>query len=158
MPALPSLSSLLAPDRVRVGLEAADKDGVVGEMAALVASAPGVRDAERLAADVRAREAQMSTGVGEGVALPHARTPAVDRTAAAFATLARPVDYAAFDGKPVRLVLLLAGPESERPAHVRLLGRVSRLLADADLRARLLAARTPHAVLGEIERAESLLI
>lgn len=139
-------------------MEVSEKDRLIEQMVALVSSAPSVRDAEKLAADVLAREAQMSTGVGAGVALPHARSSSVTETVAAFATLADPVEYAALDGQPVQLVLLLAGPESERSAHVRLLGRVSRLMSDSAFRARLLAASSPQLVLDEIEGAESALI
>jgi mannitol/fructose-specific phosphotransferase system IIA component (Ntr-type) len=158
MLAPPTLSDLLAPDRVRVRLPAATKGEVLDQMVALVAAAPAVRDADQLGADVRAREAEMSTGVGAGLALPHARTPAVARTVAAFATLAGPVDYDALDGAPVQLVLLLAGPEGDRAAHVRLLGRVSLLLADEAVRARLLAADAPAGVLGAIREAEAALV
>lgn len=154
MPAAHALSDLLAPDRIRVRLAASTKPEILGQMAALVASAPAVLDARQLAADVEAREAEMSTGVGGGLALPHARTPAVEQTVAAFATLAAPVDYDALDGAPVRLVLLLAGPEGDRARHVRLLGRVSLVLSDAAVRDRLLAAGSPEDVLAVIREAE----
>lgn len=158
MPSTPSLAPLLSTDRIHVQMEVSEKVRLIEQMVALVSSAPSVRDAEKLAADVLAREAQMSTGVGEGVALPHARSSSVTETVAAFATLAHPVEYAALDGQPVQLVLLLAGPESERSAHVRLLGRVSRLMSDSAFRARLLAASSPSRILDEIEQAESALI
>lgn len=157
MSAPPSLSALLSPARVRVRLAAATKGEVLDGVLALVAPAPAVRDADRLAADVRAREAEMSTGVGGGLALPHARTPAVERTVAAFATLAAPVAYDALDGAPVRLVLLLAGPEGARAEHVRLLARVSLVLAGPAVRDRLLAATTPAEVLAVLEEAEGAL-
>ena len=158
MPASPTLTDLLTPDRVRVQWAAATKGEVLDRMVALVASAPAVRDAARLGADVVAREAQMSTGVGGGLALPHARTPAVERTVAAFATLAAPVEYDALDGRPVRLVLLLAGPEGDRGRHVRLLARVSLLLADPAVRDRLLAAPSAAAALDAIREAEAALV
>ncbi|MFN3596783.1 MAG: PTS sugar transporter subunit IIA [Rubricoccaceae bacterium] len=156
MPVAPSrsLASVLAPARVRVGLHAADKDDLLRAMVALVDDAPAVRDAARLLEDVRARETLMSTGVGHGLALPHARTPAVVETVAAFATLAEPVAYDALDGEPVRLVLLLAGPEADRRDHVRLLGRVSRLLASADMLAALAAAPDADAVYALFREAE----
>ena len=134
------LSSLLAPARVHVGLAAATKGDVLRAVVGLAATSPAVRDAVRLLADVEAREATLSTGVGDGLALPHARSAAVTDTVAAMATLAAPVAFDALDGAPVRLVLLLAGPDGDPGAHVRLLSRVSRLLSRAGVRDRLLAA------------------
>lgn len=126
-------------------------------MAALAATSSAVTSARQLLADVEAREARMSTGVGQGLALPHARTNAVRETVAAFATLATPVDYDALDGDPVRLVLLMAGPEAERSGHVRLLSRVSRLMSAPNVREGLLAARTAEAVLDTFRDAEASL-
>lgn len=139
MPAA-TLATLLRPGHIEVGLRAATKAEAIGALVDRIAGAPEVRDAERLRADVTAREARMSTGVGDGLALPHARTPAVTATVGALATLAQPLDWGALDGEPVTLVLLLAGPEADRAAHVRLLAHVSRVLSLATVRAELAAA------------------
>lgn len=157
MPSDLTLTDLLTPDRVGVCLDVEDKDGAIGTVVRLVAGAEAVRDAARLEADVRAREAQMSTGVGDGLALPHARTAAVTATVAAFATLDPPVDFDALDGAPVQLVFLLAGPEAERGRHLRLLSRVSRLMADPDLRTRLYAASAPDDALAALRESEATL-
>ena len=150
-----TLAALLPLDHVEVGLRAATKAEAIDALVARVARADGVVDGARLRADVAAREARMSTGVGDGLALPHARTPAVTQTVGALATLAEPVDWGALDGEPVALVLLLAGPESDRAAHVRLLAHVSRVLSDPGVRAELAAAATAddlRAVIGATER------
>lgn len=149
-----SLSSLLAPDRVRVGLDLDTKEEVVDALIALAATSDAVRDGDQLREDVWDRERRMSTGVGQGLALPHARTAAVSETVAAFATLARPIDYGALDGAPVRLALLLAGPEGDRGRHVRILSRVSLVMSDDGVRQRLAEAETADAVLQEIREAE----
>lgn len=153
-----SLADLLASDRVGVCLEAADKADVLDRLLALVATAEAVVDPDRLGADVRAREAQMSTGVGQGLALPHARTSAVSETVAAFATIDPPVDFDSLDGEPVRLAFLLAGPEADRARHLRLLSRVSRLMSDPALRQRLYDASEPADVLNAIRDAEAALV
>lgn len=150
-----SVADLLTPSRIRVGLEETGKDAVVGAVVDLLDGAPGVLDLDRLRADVRAREAVMSTGVGKGLALPHARTPAVRDTVAAFAVTEAPVDYGALDGQPVRLVFLLAGPDDERGMHIRLLSRISRLMNDDGFRARLLKAPSANAVLALFQDAEA---
>ena len=155
---LHSLSTLLSPDRIRVGLDVATKAEAIDALVALAAASPSVLNRDQLRDDVWTRERRVSTGVGQGLALPHARTAAVSETVAAFATLARPVDYGALDGAPVRLVLLLAGPEAERGRHVRLLSRVSLVMSDAGVRQRLADAETAGAVLREVREAEERLL
>lgn len=152
-----TLSDLLTADRVGVCLRVDDKADALGAIVRLVAGAEAVHDAARLEADVRTREAQMSTGVGKGLALPHARTPAVAESVAAFATLDPPVDFDAIDGEPVRLVFLLAGPEGDRARHLRLLSRVSRLMADPGLRALLYDATEPDEALSALRDSEAAL-
>ena len=155
---VPTLASLLAPERVRVGLVADSKVAVLDALAALAATSPAVHDGEALREAVWDRERRMSTGVGQGLAFPHARTSAATGTVAAFAALADPIDYGALDGAPVRLVLLLAGPEAERGRHVRILSRVSLVMSDEGVRQRLAAARTSDEVLREIREAEDRLL
>jgi PTS system fructose-specific IIA component len=152
-----SVTDLLAPERVRVGLRAGSKEEVVEAVVDLLEGARAVRDLGRVRAAVRAREAVMSTGVGKGLALPHARTDAVSDTVAALAVLERPVDYASLDGQPVRLAFLLVGPEEERGTHVRLLSRISRLMNRDAFRSRLLQAPDARAVLSAFREAEEQL-
>ncbi|WP_420454473.1 PTS sugar transporter subunit IIA [Rubrivirga sp.] len=154
MPAVPRLTDLLALDRVLVDLDAPSRDAVLDAAIARLTGLPAVRDPAQLAADVVAREARMSTGVGEGLALPHARTSAVASTVATVCTLATPVDWDAHDGAPVDLVLLFAGPEGDRGAHVRLLAHISRVLSPAATRRRLADASTPADLLAVIAEAE----
>ena len=149
-----SVAGLLAPERVRVGLPVAGKDEAIEAVVSLLKGAPAVRDLGRVREAVFAREAVMSTGVGKGLALPHARTNAVTDTVAAFAVTAGPVPYGALDGHPVRLVFLLVGPEDERSQHVRLLSRISRLMNRDAFRARLLQARDASAVLVAFQEGE----
>ena len=155
MPALPSFVDLLAPERISARAEVHTKSDVLRFVAGTLATHPAVRDRARLVADLEAREARLSTGVGGGVALPHARTRAVTGTAAALATLARPVDWDAIDGQPVDVVVMVAGQESERAAHVRLLAQVSRVLSAPSVRSALAEARTPDALLDALQRAET---
>lgn len=151
------LVSLLAPDRIRVGLAVPTKEALLDAMVGLAATHSGVTDSEKLLRDVLAREARMSTGVGEGLALPHARTAAASDSLLALATLVAPVDYAALDGNPVRLVVLLAGPEADRVAHLHILGRVSRVLSDSLVRSRIEEARSADDVIETLRVAEAVL-
>lgn len=151
------LASLLTPSRVRVGLQVATKDELLRTMVALVAPSSAVLDEEALLAAVLEREALISTGVGQGIALPHARTDAVNGTVIAFASMEEPVEYQSLDGEPVRLVLFIAGTSEERRGHVRLLSRASRVFADEPTRKKLAAAKTPAEVLETFEEAEATL-
>ena len=92
------------------------------------------------------RERLGSTGVGNGVALPHARIDGMDRVVAGFARLAEPLDFDAVDGRPVDLVAFLLAPADAGGAHLRALARVSRLLRRPELRQRLRAAPDAHAL------------
>jgi PTS system fructose-specific IIA component len=147
------LSDFLPPSRIRVPLRATTKAGVLRELVeAAVAENGGARD-EVLAA-VEERERQFPTGIGYGVAVPHGRTPAVPRFVAVAGVAPAPVSYETVDGEPVRLFFLLAGPESTAGEHVKVLGRISRLVRREPVRARLLEARTPeefHRLLCEAE-------
>lgn len=150
-----SIAELLKPEAVRVGLPGTDKAGVIDAATELLGTYDAVTDLAQVRADVLAREAQMSTGVGKGLALPHARSAAVRDTVAAFAVTEEPVEFGSIDGKPVRLVFVLVGPEGERSRHIKLLSRVSRLMNRDDFRAQLLEARTPEEVLDQFRQAEA---
>lgn len=98
-----------------------------------------------------AREADGSTGVGQGVAVPHARLP-VPRMTGVFLRLEQPVDFESVDGRPVDLVFALFAPENAEIEHLRALAKVSRLLRRAELREQLRKARTEDAVYALLAR------
>ena len=150
-----SISDLLSPETVRVGLPGREKEEVLDAVIDLLDGDGAVRDLSQVRRDVLARERQMSTGVGMGLALPHARSNAVTDTVAALAITAEPVPFGAHDGEPVRLLFLLVGPEGERGQHIRLLGRISRLMNHDPFRRRLLAASTPEEALTLFRDAEA---
>jgi mannitol/fructose-specific phosphotransferase system IIA component (Ntr-type) len=101
------------------------------------------------------REQMMSTGVGKGLGLPHAKTSAATETVAAFATTAEPVDFGAIDDEPVRLLLLVVGPEEHKSQHVKILGRISRLVSRDGLRERLVNATTPETIIEILRKGEA---
>ena len=136
-----NLADLFPPGSV-LRLRAADKGAVLGELsrraAALLSLPPG-----EVAAALAAREALGSTGVGAGIAVPHARLPGLAAVAALFARLDRPVDWAAIDGKPADLVFLLLSPEKAGAEHLAALAAVTRRLRDAAAAAAIRAAKEP---------------
>ena len=125
------LADLVAPEHVVIGLAAADKAQVVKELARIAAAATGIEQPAIIAA-VTAREALGSTGVGGGIAIPHAQLPGLDRFWGGFARLARKVEFDSIDGVPVDLVFLLLIPGSASE-HVRALSSIARRLRDPAL-------------------------
>ena len=134
------LTDLLSVERVRVPLTARNKDDVLSELlqTALPRRDAAVHDAVMEA--LRAREKVLSTGIGEGVGIPHAKTSLVDRLILTAGVAAEPVDFDALDGRPADLFFMLLGPDTAAGAHVRALGRISRLLRRESLRESLRGA------------------
>jgi mannitol/fructose-specific phosphotransferase system IIA component (Ntr-type) len=133
---------MLTPDRVLVPLAARDKRGIIVELAErLVAQAGG--GLEEVLRAIDERESVLSTGVGFGVAIPHARSPAVRELCIVSGVSAAPVPYDSIDGEPVRLFFLIVGPESSAGLHVKILSRIARLVRRDGVRRDLIEARTP---------------
>ncbi len=140
------ISTILDPSSIRLNLDVADKDDCLRKVVDLVAATGKVRDMNRLHAVIVDRERLMSTGIGNSVALPHGKTDVVDQSIVAVATLASPIDFDSLDDKPVSIVILLVGPESNVGVHLRLLSRISRLVGSEQFRTSLLSARSAEDV------------
>ncbi len=134
------ISDILTDDLVVTGLQGKTKDDIIDAMIDLVAASPKVLDKEKVRKAIFERERIMSTGVGNGFAIPHGKTDAVTDIVAAFAVTAEPIDYQSLDEKPVRLVFLLVGKDNLVGPHIKLLSRISRLMNKEDFRKRLLDA------------------
>ncbi len=127
-------------------------------MRELVAAAlPGADPAmlESVMRALQAREEVLSTGIGEGVAIPHAKTPLVGELLMAAGVSAQPVDFDSLDGRSVDLFFMLLGPDAAAGAHVKALGRISRVLRRPGLRDALRAAPDPDAFLRIIAESEA---
>ncbi len=150
-----TLSGLLVPERVRIPLTSADKESILAELVELAVGSRGLEDlrAEVLEA-VRDRERVLSTGIGEGIAVPHAKCNGLDDMIAAAGVSREPVEFGALDGEPVQLFFLLVGPDAAAGSQVRALSRISRLTRDKATRARLLAAGDADRFLHAIGEAE----
>lgn len=148
------IHQLLEPKTVRIGLPGETKDAVVNELIDVLQGHSAISSLEAVRDAVFEREQLMSTGVGKMLGLPHAKTPAATETVAAFATTAEPVDFGAIDDQPVRLLFLLVGPETDKSRHIKILGRISRLVSRDALRERLLAVQTPQEVIEILKEGE----
>ncbi len=127
--------------RVR-DLTGTTKDAVLEEMVALVSSSDAVTDAPSLLAAVRERERVLSTGIGLGIAIPHAKIPGVTRFVVAVGRHGAGIEFDAIDGKPVHIVVLIAGPQDAQDRYLRLLARLSGRLRQEDVRRKILAAKS----------------
>jgi PTS system nitrogen regulatory IIA component len=135
------LTELLTPDRVVVPLTAGDKQGIIVELVGHLVPHSGGTVPEVLRA-VEEREAVLSTGIGFGVAIPHARSPAVQQLTLVGGVSRTPIQFDSIDGEPARLFFLIVGPEASAGLHVKILSRIARLVRREGIRQRLLEART----------------
>jgi PTS system nitrogen regulatory IIA component len=138
---------LVRPQHVTVHLSAGTKAGLLKTLADQAAVATGIKSTEILQALER-REALGSTGVGQGVGIPHARISGLDTYFAALAVLDRQVDFDAIDGKPVDVVFLLLVPENGVADHLAALASLSRCLRDRGTADKLRRAKTPERAYG----------
>jgi PTS system nitrogen regulatory IIA component len=121
---------LLPAERVRTGLDARDKAGLIDRLATILA---GDGDATVAREALAARERLGTTGLGHGVAIPHGRSAKVTEARAAFVRLAKPVDFGADDGKPVDLVAALLVPAHFTDQHLKLLGELAELFSNSEI-------------------------
>ncbi len=138
-----------------VGLEVKDKNELLDTMVELAAESGNILDVEEARERVFAREKLMSTGVGNGVALPHAKTNKIKKTVGAFAVLSEPVDYDSLDEEPVKIVLLILGKETNVGEHLKLLSNISKLLGKESFIGDILNAETSDDILEIFERYQS---
>ncbi len=149
------ISDILTENLVATGLPGNTKNEVIDAMIDLVASSPKVMDKEKVRKAIFEREEIMSTGVGNGFAIPHGKTEAVSDIVAAFAVTAQPIDYQSLDEKPVRLVFLLVGKDNLVGPHIKLLSRISRLMNKEEFRRRLLDMKSPREILEAFRQEEA---
>lgn len=144
-----SLENIIPPERVKV-LESTDKESALREMAALASQAPEVQDAERLLEAIFEREAIMSTGIGLGIAIPHAKISAVTDFVVALGKAAKPIEFSSLDGVPVDFIVLIAGPDNQQERYLQLLARITLKLKDAGVRRSLREAQDINALLAAL--------
>jgi|HubBroStandDraft_5_1064220.scaffolds.fasta_scaffold525492_1 PTS system nitrogen regulatory IIA component len=141
------ISDFLTADRVVLDSRPRDKSALIGDIARSFARLLPALRPQAVEAALLAREQLGSTGLGAGFALPHARIEGLETYLGLFVRLAKPLDFEAIDGKPVRLVFVLLIP-SETTSHVAALAAISRRFRDPDLAAKLVKASTQALAFG----------
>jgi len=139
------LSDLVAPQAVIPALKVNNKKQALQEIAARASALAGLSEREVLDV-VQQREKLGSTGIGNGIAIPHGKLAKLDRLFGLFARLDRSIDFEALDGQPVDLVFLLLAPESAGADHLKALARVARLLRSAETAKMLRDSRDAEAI------------
>jgi PTS system fructose-specific IIC component len=140
-PAKVGLAQYITSDTVAVELTATDRDAAIAELVGIAARTGKVDDPAAVVASALAREATVSTGLGDGIAIPHAKTDAVSEPVVVYARSREGIDWSSRDGKPATELFLIAVPEQAAgDAHLTILGALSRKLVNPQFRAELSAA------------------
>ncbi|MFC2131553.1 PTS sugar transporter subunit IIA [Bacteroidota bacterium] len=148
------ITEILDIDSIKINLNVDSKNELLEQMMFLADKSGKVIDREEAKQEVFEREKIMSTGVGKGIALPHAKTNAISKTIGAIAILSEPVDYDSLDGKPVNIVFLLLGMENNVGNHLRLLSKISRLMNNDSFRGQLLQSQSSSEILDLFRKFE----
>lgn len=146
---------LLKPEAITLGLDISSKDDAINALIGLHAAAGNLKDKDAYKAAILAREEQGSTAIGDGIAVPHAKTSAVKAPALAAITVKNGVDYGAPDGKPSDLLFMIAATE-DGDVHLEILSRLMVMLMDPDFTAKLRAAQSVDEFLQIIDAQEKI--
>lgn len=145
---------LLDPRSVELKGEAKDKKDALNQMVDLMAKSGKLGDVDKYRDGVYARETEGTTGIGEGIAIPHCKSDAVKRPGLAAMVLPEGIDFEALDGEPVHLIFLIAAPDTEDNVHLDVLSRLSVLLMDEKFTKELREAKSAEEFLSVIDRTE----
>jgi PTS system nitrogen regulatory IIA component len=150
------LSEILTLERIDTHLAATDKSDVLRALAQLIArETSGGREPASIEKVLDERERLASTGVGDGVAIPHGRVAGLDHFIAALAIRAEGVPFDAIDGRPASIFFAVVGPEKAAGEHLKCLARIGRMLRDDAVRTRLLSAKGPADALEIVNQADA---
>ena len=149
------IRDLLAAESIQLSGTAAGKQEALDKMVDLMAKSGKVNDVETYRKGVYAREEESTTGIGEGIAIPHCKSDAVDRPGLAAMVLPDGVDFDSLDGEKVDLIFLIAAPNTKENVHLDVLSKLSVLLMDEDFTKNLISAKTVEEFLSVIDAAEA---
>lgn len=148
------ISQFLKAKAIMMDIDAREKIAAIKEMVDYLVAKKLVNDGEAFLNALAKRENLESTGIGDGIAIPHARTGAVKGLLLAFARSQEGVDFSAIDGKPSHLIFLIASPEDKKSEYIMALAKISRLLRRQHVRSKLKHAKNAQEVLDIIKSNE----
>ncbi len=149
-----NITDILSPRAVKVPLVSRDKKGVIDELVDLLDETGLIEDPEELKKVVWEREQQRSTGIGDGLAIPHGKSTCSKDLVMAIGRPQEPVEFDALDGKKVRLIVLLASPPNRTAEHIQALGKISRMMSNPQFRAAAYNAASAEALYQQFRDAE----
>ena len=149
------ITELLSKQSVALGVKVDSKDAAIDYLVNLHYESGNISDKEEFKKGILKREADGSTAIGEGIAIPHSKNSAVKKPGLAAMTVPEGVDYDSLDGAPSNLFFMIAAPENGADVHLEVLSRLSMLLMDENFRAELLAAKTTEDFLAVCDKYEA---
>jgi PTS system fructose-specific IIC component len=141
------ITDLMIKETMIMDLQATTKDGAIEELIASLEASGRINDRVLFKEMIYKREAESSTGIGGGIAMPHAKTKAVNEATVVFAKSSKGVEFESLDGEPAKVFFMIAAPEGAANTHLRTLAALSRLLIDSDFIDKLMNTQTPDEVL-----------
>ena len=151
------LTEILKPQNIKVPLQAKVKTDAIAELVNMLADNGEVTDPKKVLESVLDREATRTTGIGNGLAIPHGKCTGTDHLVMAIGRPATPIDFQAIDGRPVSLIWLLTSPPDKTGPHIHALARISRLMTLDKFRQALAQAKDAQEMYDTIVRQESAL-
>lgn len=152
-----NLRDIVAEQSIQVGVAVSDKAELIDRLLELASKSGRINDISEAKAEVLEREKIMSTGVGGGIALPHAKTNAVKEPTGSLIVLSEGIDFDAIDNEDVHIAFLLLGRENNVGLHLRLLSKISRLISGTDFQTRLKDAQNSNDVVELFSEYDSAL-
>ncbi|MCM3117745.1 fructose-specific PTS transporter subunit EIIC [Neobacillus sp. MER 74] len=146
------ITELLSKNTILLNIEGNQKEATIDQLVDVLSKAGKISDRAEFKAAILKREEQSTTGIGDGIAIPHAKTKVVNEAAIVFGKSAAGVNYESLDGKPAHLFFMIAAPDGANNTHLEALARLSGLLMKAEVRYELLKATTPEEILDTINR------
>ena len=151
------LTEILKPSNIKIPLAGSTKIEAITELVNALADNKEITDAKKVLEAVLERESTRTTGIGNGLAIPHGKTPGTPDLRMAIGRPATPIDFQSIDGKPVNLIWLLTSPPEKTGPHIQALARISRLMTIDKFRHALANAKTPEEVFQVIVQQEASL-
>ena len=136
------LTEILKPENIKVPLTSTTKTDAIGELVALLAENKSITDPKKVLDSVLDREATRTTGIGNGLAIPHGKCTGTADLVMAIGKAGTPIDFQAIDGRPVTLIWLLTSPPDKTGPHIHALARISRLMTIDKFRHAMMQTKT----------------
>jgi fructose-specific phosphotransferase system IIA component len=149
------LSEILRPQNIKMGIEATVKTDAIADLVNLLESNGDVTDGKKVLEAVLDRESTRTTGIGNGLAIPHGRSPGTTKLSMAIGRPVTPIDFQSIDGRPVTIIWLLTSPPDQSGTHIKALAAISRLMTSDKFRLAMNNAQTPQEMFDIVQAQEA---